>query len=62
MKKEIKIVKKNKQTFEKKMFNTDERKKGRQNVGDERKIDWFVGFYGISTFQCYLTANPFLCK
>ena len=23
---------------------------------------WFIGFYGISTFIGYLTANPFLCK
>ena len=25
-------------------------------------IDWFVGFYGISTFVGYLTPNPFLCN
>ena len=23
---------------------------------------WLVGFYGISTFEGYLTPNPFLCK
>ena len=23
---------------------------------------WLVGFYGISTFVCYLTPNPFSCK
>ena len=22
---------------------------------------WFVRFYGISTFVCYLTPNKFLC-
>ena len=25
-------------------------------------VCWFVGFYGISTFECYLTPNLFLCK
>ena len=25
-------------------------------------VCWLVGFYGISTFGGYLTANPFLCK
>ena len=24
--------------------------------------DWWVGFYGISTFVGYLTPNPFLMK
>ena len=25
-------------------------------------LDWFVWFYGISTFVSYLTPNPFLRK
>ena len=25
-------------------------------------VGWLVGFYGISTFEGYLTPNPFLCK
>ena len=25
-------------------------------------VGWLVGFYGISTFVCYLKSNPFLCK
>ena len=25
-------------------------------------LDWFGGFYGISTFVGYLKPNPFLCK
>ena len=27
-----------------------------------KKDNWFVWFYGISTFVGYLTPNPFLCK
>ena len=26
------------------------------------KYSWLAGFYGISTFDGYLTPNPFLCK
>ena len=25
-------------------------------------VGWLFEFYGISTFVCYLTPNPFLCK
>ena len=28
----------------------------------ESMIDWLFGFYGISTFEGYLTPNPFLWK
>ena len=25
-------------------------------------VGWLVGFYGISTFEGFLTPNPCLCK
>ena len=29
---------------------------------DTVMVGWLVGFYGVSTFEGYLTPNPFLCK
>ena len=43
----------------------DQRKNERKKDDDDNEnlVGWFrLGFYGISTFGCYLMANPFLYK
>ena len=34
----------------------------REGSKSEELVGWLVGFYGISTFVCYLMLNPFLYK
>ena len=53
-----------------KLSNLTHTRQGRRNIILNNNIIivypylfvWFVGFYGISAFEGYLTPNSFLCK